>query len=278
MSLRKESKQRVDRIRVDYSDLSDGVTVNYEPTIKAGGIVTSVFYDVLEEFWEVPTLGSELVTNGGFSSTSDWSTPSGGWSWISLNTSMRITTSYYSPLNQVQFVNAGTTYYVSYKTATFAGSGSADIIISLAGATSAVIPVSAQGVTHGVYLTAVNSGGISYPDCLTISAQFTGGVPYYEIEDVSMKEVTGYEGTGTISIGLEDQDDDIFTSDMSGVTFETGIRQGSGTGMVGSGALLPFSIKTTADRQLAVRWDKGAEDLQAGKMDVYIVWNEGKTT
>jgi hypothetical protein len=277
MSLRKESKQRVDRIRVDYSDLSDGVTINYEPTIKAGGIVTSVFYDVLEEFWEEADLtGGELVLNGGFSSTSDW-TFGGNWSYNNLENNARLQTGAASNLDQTLFVTAGATYQVSFNVPFTALNGTATIVFNLAGG-SVSFTASTQGVTHTGYITTTNTGGLSFTgNGIRITGTLTGGNGV-EIQDVSVQLVNDFIGSGTISIGLEDQDDDIFSDDMNGVSFEVGIRQGSGTGMVGSGALLPFSIKTTVDRQLAVRWDLGAGDLQAGKMDVYIVWNEGKTT
>ena len=108
--------------------------------------------------------------------------------------------------------------------------------------------------------------GVSIPD---------NSIIYQVIRDVTTTFVGDNDDSSTISIGLEDQDNDVLAaiaiSDVSN-PHDVGIQACI---QVGTAAT---AIKLSAARQLATTWDSASDTtLSAGQMDVYVFYVTSST-
>jgi len=182
------------------------------------------------------TVGSELVTNGDFSSSTGW-TLGTGWT-ISGGTVNANIASGFAGISQSLALTAGKAYLVSYEI-TSRTSGSVGFFLGNSGSSNA----NQFGTTHsavGVYSTVISfASGEALVVQIRSENGFVGSIDNISVKEITANNVTDPISTSTASIASATSANATFTkgvlvqsSSTSFYTFSVYLRRKTGTGTV----------------------------------------------
>jgi hypothetical protein len=157
----------------------------------------------------IPILGSELVTNGDFASGTGWNTSAGAWTISGGAASATAATAVLS--QSATTATASRTYQVTFTVSSYTSGG---VRIEFGGF-NGTTRTSAGSFTQ--YFSTTNTNGL----LVQPTSAFTGSV-----DDVSVKEVTGYTVSTPKGLLIEEQRTNLFlnSSSLSSAFFSNGTR------------------------------------------------------